>query len=116
MVFRDSGNEGHESSTAKKLSDKDGGVALGFSGFDPLQTWPKNTVLTASFSKDSTTIATHSSYFAVILFGYTIKRCSFYINGYQGMNKDEKKETKGTYTFAPRNRNLGRKRGEDIRV
>lgn len=47
-------------------------------------------------------------------FGYTIKRCSLYINGYQGMNKDEKKETKGTYTFAPRNRNLGRNSREDI--
>lgn len=59
LGFRDGGDEGHEAGAAEEFGDEDGGVALRLRALDPLQTWPENTGLAATFSKHSASVATH---------------------------------------------------------
>jgi hypothetical protein len=59
LRFGYGGDEGHKTGAAEELSDEDGGVALSFGGFDPLDTWTEDAILAAAFSKDATAIATH---------------------------------------------------------
>lgn len=60
--MRASVDEIHEASTAIKLSEENSGVGLRLRGFDPLKTRPDATTFTAPFSKNSTTIATHTHF------------------------------------------------------
>lgn len=61
LVFGDGGDEGHEAGTAEELGDEDGGVALRFGGFNPLQTCSENTCFAAALAKNTATVATHLS-------------------------------------------------------
>lgn len=61
MCFRYVGNEGHEASAAKEFGYENGGVALGFRGFDPLQTRAQNTGFAATLSKNTAPVATHAT-------------------------------------------------------
>lgn len=56
-------NKIHETSTAVKLSKENSGVGLRLRGFDPLKTRPDATTFAAAFSKNSTTIATHTHFY-----------------------------------------------------
>jgi hypothetical protein len=59
LRIRNSGDKGHETSTAEEFSDEDGGVALSIGGFNPLNTWPEDTILAATFPENTATIAAH---------------------------------------------------------
>lgn len=59
-MIRASVNEIHQTSTAVKLCQKNSGVGLRIRGFDPLKTRPNATTFAATFTKNSTTIATHT--------------------------------------------------------
>ncbi|KAJ0550391.1 hypothetical protein HanHA300_Chr07g0244831 [Helianthus annuus] len=52
-------DEGHKTSTAEELSDENSSVTLSFRSIDPLQTRAKDAALTASFSKNTASVATH---------------------------------------------------------
>ena len=67
MIFWNVGNEGHEAGAAKEFGDEDSGVALGFGGFDPLQTRSQNTGLAASLSKNAAPVATHAYFLFLLL-------------------------------------------------
>lgn len=58
-MFRDTGNEGHETGTAKELGDEDGGVSLRLRFVYPLQALSKHAIVAATLSKNPTAIATH---------------------------------------------------------
>ncbi|KAG0451148.1 hypothetical protein HPP92_026571 [Vanilla planifolia] len=57
--IRDGRDEGHEAGAAKELGYEDGGMSLRLRTLDPLQAWPKDTGIAASFTENSATIAAH---------------------------------------------------------
>ncbi|KAM0068004.1 hypothetical protein Hdeb2414_s0002g00068071 [Helianthus debilis subsp. tardiflorus] len=59
MINKFPGDEGHKTSTAEELSDENSSVTLSFRSIDPLQTRAKDAALTASFSKNTASVATH---------------------------------------------------------
>jgi hypothetical protein len=59
LRFRYGGDKGHETGAAKEFSDEDSGVALSFGGFYPLNTWPEDAILAATFPEHTAAIATH---------------------------------------------------------
>ena len=52
-------DEVKKSGAAVELGKKDGGIGLRFRGLNPVKAWPYAAVLTASFSENSASIATH---------------------------------------------------------
>lgn len=55
----DGGDEGHEAGAAEELGDEDGGVALGFGGFDPLEARAEHAGFAAALSENSASVAAH---------------------------------------------------------
>lgn len=55
-------DEVDESGAAVEFSKKEGGVGLGFRGFDPFKTRSEGAVFSAAFAEDPATIAAHSNY------------------------------------------------------
>lgn len=65
LGFGDGGDEGHEAGAAEELGNKDGGACLSLWGADPLNALTKHAVFTATFSQNSTPIATHVDFFSL---------------------------------------------------
>lgn len=59
LGFGYGGDEGHEAGAAEELGYEDGGVALCFGGFDPLQTRTQDAGLAAAFAENSAAVAAH---------------------------------------------------------
>ena len=59
LRFRYGGDKGHETGTAEEFSHEDGGLALSIGAFYPLNTWPEDTILAATFSEHTATVAAH---------------------------------------------------------
>ncbi|KAG5526346.1 hypothetical protein RHGRI_032581 [Rhododendron griersonianum] len=55
----DGGEQGHEAGKAKKLGDKNGGVGLSLVALDTMKRLSQYAILSASLSKNSTSVATH---------------------------------------------------------
>lgn len=93
-VFGASIDEVDQTSTAIKLGKKNGGVCLGFRGFDPLKARPESAVFTAAFPEYSAPIAAHSHsiclhFFLSFFFLYNI---SIYIYIYFVFPERERKQ------------------------
>ncbi|PON91099.1 LOW QUALITY PROTEIN: hypothetical protein TorRG33x02_131300 [Trema orientale] len=67
VVVGDGGDEGHVAA-AEELGEKQGGVALGLGGLDPVQARPQYARLAAPFSEHSATVAAHDSFFPLFFF------------------------------------------------
>lgn len=59
LGLRNGGDEAHEIGTAEELCDEQGSVALCLGSRNPLQARPQNARIAATFSKNSTAVATH---------------------------------------------------------
>lgn len=55
----DGGEQGHEAGKAEKLGDKNGGVGLSLVALDTMKRLSQYAILSASLSKNSTSVATH---------------------------------------------------------
>ncbi|PON54278.1 hypothetical protein PanWU01x14_196680 [Parasponia andersonii] len=82
VVVGDGGDEGHEVAAAEELGEKQGGVALGLGGLDPVQARPQYARLAAPFSEHSATVAAHDSFFP---FFFLIKIFILYQNAEKKM-------------------------------
>lgn len=59
LRFGDGGDEGHEAGAAEEFGDEDGGVALSFGAFDPLEARAEHAPFTAALAENPATVTAH---------------------------------------------------------
>lgn len=96
-LFGASIDEVDQTSTAIKLGKKNGGVCLGFRGFDPLKARPESAVFTAAFPEYSAPIAAHSHSICLHFFlsSFFLYNISIYINIFVFLERERESKGRG---------------------